>query len=304
MKTLYLELKQRLKQKLKQKKAMTLMELMVVLAAVIVLLSISMPMIANWERELNMAELDNAAKTIFLEAQPQLAVKKAAGGLDKMKRELPSDRFLTQKPADFSGNEADVSWQGLCYITKSDSITETLIPVQSHTYQMEGNYLIELEPDTGEIYGVFYWKSNETIDYARDVLAIGDGRSVKARTPSRIGYYGGWLSGGSVLSNFTLDQKVALINNEELYVKLSYKYSSKLLSNYRSALQITMTVEDEHAHQRTWEWKPGELDELNFRDAPGRLECYFLLDSMESGKSFSDIARRRCIFSRVPSSQC
>lgn len=290
MKTLYLELKQRLKQKLKQKKAMTLMELMVVLAAVIVLLSISMPMIANWERELNMAELDNAAKTIFLEAQHQLAVKKAAGGLDKMKRELPSDRFLTQKPADFSGNEADVSWQGLCYITKSDSITETLIPVQSHTYQMEGNYLIELEPDTGEIYGVFYWKSNETIDYARDVLAIGDGRSVKARTPSRIGYYGGWLSGGSVLSNFTLDQKVDLINNEELYVKLSYKYSSKLLSNYRSALQITMTVEDEHAHQRTWEWKPGELDELNFRDAPGRLECYFLLDSMESGKSFSDIA--------------
>ena len=58
--------------KLLQKRAFTLLEMLITVAIVVIFLAIGLPYVAEQSKALKMTEVDNYAKTIYLEAQNQL----------------------------------------------------------------------------------------------------------------------------------------------------------------------------------------------------------------------------------------
>ena len=89
--------------KIEQNKAFTLQELLIVLALMVVLLAISTLTITNWNKTLKMTELENYAKTIYLEAQYQLTAMEVEGGLPSLYEPINADyshHFLKQQPHD------------------------------------------------------------------------------------------------------------------------------------------------------------------------------------------------------------
>ena len=274
-------MKNYISRKLKQNKAFSLAETLIVVAILVVLMGISMPLIGNWQSKLKMAELDNHAKTIFLEAQNQLIAKKVEGGLKKFKNELPTSNKVTIRPHDFDVDANGNAWESLYHLEKNETAMVKLIPAVSNTHQMNGNYLIEFNPETGEVYSAFYWEKNNSIQYNPDVTSL-LGRDVTSRTAAQIGYYGGQMESVAVTS-LALTQQVELVNSEELYLKISYDYSPILLS-YLSALEITCEVTDEHGNTKSF-----EVPHTNYK-LNEKLEFYYLLDSMQSDKDFKTIS--------------
>ncbi|MBQ8519490.1 MAG: hypothetical protein IJ455_07825 [Agathobacter sp.] len=271
--------------KIKQNSAFTMMEMLVAVAVLVVLLGISMIGISHLVSDLKMTELDRYAKTIYLEAQNQLTAKEVEGGMgayyDRF-AENYENRFLQIMPQDYNTDDNNDGWKQLCYITKDDEITETLIATTTNIYQTQGDYIIELNPQSGDIYGVFYWDKEEAISYT-DITNLVD-RSKEERTELQIGYYGGAIS-DTMSSGVELDQRVQLVNAEELSLKVSYDASARLRRYYASSLKIEYFISNE-AGTALWS---GELDLNSMVDTGERLEFYLLLDSLKEGSEFKKI---------------
>ncbi len=267
--------------RLKKKKAFTIMELLIAVAIIIVLLAISMPFVAGLSTNLKMTELDNYAKTIFLEAQNQMIAKKAEGGLSDFYTEMETAYFtnkLDAAPQDFDVAANGDRWKDLYYLCADDSIVANVIP---EGYAFDGSYLIELNPQTGDIYGVFYHEDSEGINYSVDVQSLID-RSMGERKHQQLGYYGGDL-GNTALESFSLGQEVEVINSEELYIKITYELSSMLLRHYTEALEISVKIAGASA---VWNY-PVKTEDIIIK--ADKMELYILLDSMIPGYSFKEI---------------
>lgn len=260
-----------------------MIEMLIVVAITVVLLSISIFALGNFATSLKMTELDNYAKTIYLEAQNQLSALEVEGGLSKLRESVPADRFLNVKPKDYK--PADELYKRLCYVTKNDDYSAKLIPFTSDIYMNHGYYVIEFNPGTGDVYGVFYWESETAMNYA-DLVAMD--RSRAARTAKKIGYYGGALN-ESMAATSALGQSVEIINGGESYLKITYDKES-LRGINENDLQVLVSIVDEHEH--TWEF---DLRDITLQKYFGRdesidtIEYYFLLDSMQEGFHFTDI---------------
>ena len=274
----------RLWKKLKQDSAFSLQEMLVTVAVIVVLITISVPMISDLVLRLRMTELDNYAKTIFLEAQNQLVAQEVEGGLPRFYEDIKdnyADHFLTVMPHDYDTEKNGDKWKQLCYLIKTDAAAKVLIPEITNSYQLGGNYLIELNPQTGDIYGVFYWKKDEAINYSEHILTLLD-RTQDERSSIEIGYYGGQME-STISAGFTLDQDIELVNDEELYLKISFEHSARLLKYYNSGLNIQYVIEDEHDNTFSGSISGSQCV------IGERLECYLLIDSMTEGYGFSDI---------------
>lgn len=278
-------MRSRLLKKLKQNNAFTMMEMLITVAVIVVLLGISILGISQLVTSLKMAELDDYAKTIYLEAQNQLTAKEVEGGIEAYYERFEENytaRFLQVMPQDYDVENNGEEWRQLCYITKNDEITETLIAKTSNIYQTQGDYVIELNPQTGDIYGVFYWEKEDAISYS-DIINLVD-RSRQERTDMQIGYYGGAIN-GTMSTRVSLDQQVELINEETLTLKVSYDASARLRRYYASSLKIQYYISNEDG---TVIW-PGEIDLNTMVDTGDRLEFSLLLDSMIEGSEFKNI---------------
>lgn len=271
--------------KLKQNSAFTMMEMLITVAVVIVLLGISIIGISYLVTDLKMTELDRYAKTIYLEAQNQLTAKEVEGGMERYYQRYVEEyesRFLQTMPQDYDEETNKDAWKQLCYVTKRDEITETLIAATTNIYQTVGDYVIELNPQTGDIYGVFYWEKEEAISYT-DIENLVD-RSKEERAGIKIGYYGGAVN-DTMSSGVELDQKVQLVNGEEFVLKVSYDATAKLRRYYTSSLRIEYMISNE-AGTATLH---GEMDLNSMVDTGERLEFSLLLDSMDAGREFKKI---------------
>lgn len=288
-------MREKLNAKLKQNKAFTLVEMLVVVAVMVILLGISMIGLREFMVSLQMTEVDNYAKTIYLEAQNQLIAEKVEGGMPGLaklfEQERPENR-LTVIPQDYTYDAGDAEWQNLYQVSKSDTYSNYLISTESYIYDAEGDYIIEFNPQTGMVYGVFYWNKDTAINYEEDVVKLVD-RTREERTDARIGYYGG-MSTEVVDGSFALDQQVEVINSEELYLRVSYDASARLLAYHDSSLIVEYVISDEHGNSWTGRIHQGNIynqnDHVDVVNAGRRLDLYILLDSMQSGYGLADIA--------------
>lgn len=290
--------------KLKQNKAFTLMEMLLAVALLVVLSAISVVSISSWTKSIKMNELDSYAKTVYLEAQNQMASLKVEGALAQLNKNLNTsgheyyinynDRKLADKPTDYDESVYGEYYKSLYYFSNLDgTIGTTFIPASSLSTD-NGNYLLEVNPATGDIYGVFFWeKTNEALDgktipeaYAI-IQGIGN-RNKSSRSEYEIGYYGG-AAVNDVLANgsYQLDQKVEVINGDELYVKLSYDYNSYVINNVKNFdIQISILGESSGVS-----WEPTFTIEDNYiiNGSNGRLETGLLLDGIGANQNFKTI---------------
>ena len=303
-------MRSRLLGKLKQNKAFTLMEMMIAVAIVVVLLGISIVSITNWTKSMKMTELDNYAKTVYLEAQNQLASLEVEGSLSKFYKDLSTEegryyeeysaRKLTEAPTDYEHEKYGSHYERMYYFTSQDSIITILVPEISLSNE-NGSYLIEVNPESGDIYSVFFWENTNTeipteaeevYEYIQKMdKKAGDAhnRERGSRSEYEIGYYCGALGEGLSNVAYQLNQKTEIVNGEELYIKLSYDFNSRVIEHINGDgkpfdIQVTITGE---TSGKTW---TPEIDiKDNYFLNGGRLETGLLLDGMAAGQDFATI---------------
>ena len=293
-----------IKRKVKQNKAFTLMEMLVVVAVMVVLLGISTLAVNSWHKSLKMTELDNYAKSIYLEAQNQLAALETEGKLASFYNGLitPGNEYeshkLTEAPSGYIGETN--AWENLYYFAYNDTATSMFISDLSRANDEDaGLYLLEINPENGDVYGVFYWEAdNEFISgttsaeiYEKIKTALPVDRSQPQRKDKLIGYYGTTTITPTItVADYKLNQKVEVINDEELYVKISYDYKGRMLTykNPGTTLDITVTVEGKTSGN-TWTKKIDIKENDCVNEAEQRLETGLLLDGLRAGQEFKTI---------------
>lgn len=307
-------MRERALQKLKQNSAFTLMEMMIAVAIVIVLLGISILSITDWTKKMKMTELDNYAKNVYLEAQNQLASMEVEGSLAKLYNGLSveggtyyeeySARKLTNMPADYDDETFGDYYKNMYYFTSEDSMITTFVPEISLSDE-NGCYLIEIHPESGDVYGVFYWETDNTaftgtpaqiyaaICGMEKADAAEHNRELASRMEYAIGYYGGVPGAAMSSSSYQLNQKVEVVNGEELYLKISYDYNDRVMEHIDGVddgkvfdINITITGETSGAV-----WNPvfDIKDNYYYNSATNKIETGLLLDGMGAGQNFATI---------------
>lgn len=263
----------------------TTAELLVTVAIVTIVSVVSIPAVASLRQDLQMERLDSFARELYVAAQNRAVSMKATGELTEYAaavKALPG-RNLTTAPSGYP--EGDESWQHLYYVSSSDdATTRYLASAQAVTMaQLPDNawYILELNPDSGDIYSVFYGEGTPA-SYQNDLLTLLD-RSRFIRRSLPVGYYGGESAlVAEVPTAFT--PNLTVINKEELYLELTCGGLTRL-APYQQHLTIEIQLTDEHEHSvsRTWTGLGGGGDEVMVTDS---LSLSWVLDGMGGGQGF------------------
>ncbi|MCH4184061.1 MAG: hypothetical protein LKF61_01075 [Eggerthellaceae bacterium] len=274
----------------------TMMELLGALAIMVVMFLLAVPAFMQIQTNYQMMKLDATAKTIYTAAQDRLVSLQSTGRLQTVAGNVVATDQTAAVPADYpSDNGDDIE---LYYLSRSDAnaiISNDIVTQDANTMtaDLPGDFLIEMSPHTGEVYGVFYVEQG-TISYG--TISSLKSRSQADRTAAKIGYYG-----GNPISNKPEQKKASfddltldVVNSEELYVKLV----SSGFTQDMSGVDVTVVVETPKPwNSGTTHWSK-TYDATSYfqtalrndgRCAIGDGECDCLLDSMRTGLSISDI---------------
>lgn len=281
--------------KIKQNKAFSLMETLLVVAIMGILVGVSIPMITKIQSSSNNVELDNYAKTIFMEAQNQLVAMRGEGSLKNLEGQGSQ---LTDAPSGFEG-----TYNGELYCINKDQAADFgIIPAGTNTHQLLGEYAVEYNPKTGEVYAVFYW-TDTAVSYNK--AAFDNYRSNKDdRAKAKVGYYGGGSASTEVIApSEPLVQELELVNGEELFLLITFDKKKELI-DLDNKLNIACTIKDQSGDTVTCKIVGGQYYARIYEDEiavgtqipayhkitpSGRLEYALLLDSMQSGHGFGDL---------------
>lgn len=198
----------------KEKKGFTTVELMVVVVILVIAMGIVVPGLVRLYRNLKIAKLDDIAREIYTSAQSRTISLSVGGQL-----------------AQIESNEAQVvsdtpvrSATGVKYVYKSGdgsaSGTEMILPLGSIEEVVRQNYyIIEYNPITGMVNGVYYWENE-----GNDFMSGGYGKINPESRDARMNYKGGMVGfyGGDDVERdgYASEVTADLVNGEELYLKI------------------------------------------------------------------------------------
>lgn len=280
------------------KKGYTLQEMLLAVAVIIIILAIAFPAIAAIRKNLQINELDDTARQIYLVVQNKLTTMKATGSLEKFNETLEKD-YSAQKlseiglsPQDY--DLGDDAWKQLYALNDTDEIMiESIIGDDSVLVSSleNGKFIVELNPETGDVYGVFYSKKDFIYN---DVDFNGlPTRQRPDRKKVMIGYYGGSsdLSAVSELPTEFLPM-IDVVNKEDLYIKVSCSNLRKLIKT-QSYIVATITITDESyvpGDETNHVWSVDLQGGEDFWLKNDNLSFNYLLDSVRGDKeSFREI---------------
>lgn len=164
------------KQKMQDNRGFTMAEVLTVVAILSILMAITFVAIFHYYQTLKLNEMDGTAKEIYIAAQNHLSYAKSTGKLDEIVKSAEKNDSKSSdlgqsmhKPSDWDNSKsgsfddakyryalADGSNKILKYLLPSGSIDETV---------RSGNYIIEYNPYTAKVYGVFY---SEKVAFSSD----------------------------------------------------------------------------------------------------------------------------------------
>ena len=268
----------------------TTIEVVMVVAVLAILLALAAPSVAQSWKNLKIAELDGAAREIFLTAQNELTDIKASGALE----ERMADTGLVKTES----ITAPVI-KTLYYIT-SESINGVMPELSALMATLPGEFVLYLNPRTGDVTDVYYSKNTLTHTQVADLRSqLGDTDDRDLRSDLGIGYYGGLAKGsGEPLedSDVNVQETLELINGEDLYLKLAYP---KLENAFASPDKVLaeITLKDEHGQTLVLK---ADGDSAADSQTPGKVifakvisnndySLYVLLDSMITSHSFTQL---------------
>ncbi|NLU25170.1 MAG: prepilin-type N-terminal cleavage/methylation domain-containing protein [Clostridiales bacterium] len=275
-------------------KGFTLTEVIVVTAIIAILAAVAIPLVVKLRTNLKMSEANTIAKEIFISAQNRLSAMSASGDMVDFADELKGTDYSGRKidPADFADSSG---WGDIYYITSEDGATTQYLILDDSVISktLKGGYIVELDPENGNIYSVFYREG--TLDKllslytSRDSDSVFTDRSEGNRRDSLTGYYSSAdASTSAEITNF--DPKVEAVNKEELYLQLTCDNMRTLRASWQY-LTISVELTDEHNHTWEKEYKSTDFTGNDWEFYYDKLTARIRLDSMSAGMSFSEITK-------------
>lgn len=178
--------------KIKPGKGFSLAELLIAVVVLGILLAIAVPNVLVYYRELQITELDDDARTIFLAAQNQLtALVNSGAKLDGIGEDLNETFRLGSADAHpelrYVEYRAD---SGSATPTGSTDLRKILPGGSVDTHFHKYNYVIEFDTDSGAVYGVWYWEKGE-FDYSTNATATNQEKTKRVKDGLMVGFYGG-----------------------------------------------------------------------------------------------------------------
>lgn len=232
--------------KMKGKLGFTLAEMLIVVALLAIIMAIAAPNVAKYSKSIKQRELDDSARSIYMAFEHQLASNVEMGEDLTNKFDLGDpkpdvwggiDKGIVKKPSKTRYTDAPDSMMGFYIHRENDSSGLFKNIVESELDH--NNYIIEFNPETGDVFGVFYsekvdfevgteyeYKSDSYDNDEKDV----DGkpkspfyRAVLSNTSGEylIGYYGGDGKDSDRINDDTLPKPIVkIINKEKLVVTI------------------------------------------------------------------------------------
>ena len=178
----------------------------------------------------------------------------------------------------------DDNWEDLYYVDADDDALLEFLAGQGYVQNgANGYYLVELNPQTGDVYSVFY--AEDSFLYLPssnfDIQDI-QTRTKAERMEYMVGYYNGSLD-TSLTVDTGLNQTLTVVNQEELYLKISYWITE--VFPYLNNLDINVTIADADGTAYTQ-----VINGTDLTISGNYGTAYVLLDSMAVGYHFADIA--------------
>lgn len=215
------------------RRGFSLTEMLLVVGLIAILLTVAVPSVIYYQRELKLTELDDNARSVFVAAQNHLtALRSASAGELELGAAVGREAVAVPSGATPAGTE-------LKYVSTDVVGAEPgwlVLPGSIEADLAEGCYLVEFEPKSGSVYGVFYLeRDGRVLDEStyEDIYQYSDGGKTcrtrdgrKAFLGSVGGFYVGYYGANGALDVDRPDAqalpqpKLKLINAEELRVEI------------------------------------------------------------------------------------
>nr|WP_307991005.1 prepilin-type N-terminal cleavage/methylation domain-containing protein [uncultured Niameybacter sp.] len=261
----------------------TLAEMLVAIGMVSILLSIGGLSLVHYQKVIKLSELDTIARKIFVVAQNNIIKAKASGEWeDLLERQQDNiDTYLgdsiTQRPSDYpsgevwpeGGKDSGHDYRYIVYSNREKTLDNTILnkilpygAIDEHI-RKEGQYVIEYDYETGNVYGVFYTDSNQTINYEIDIMSptglnynkgredSKEGREARknyknANNHMMIGYYGGAVENN--LESARLEPlEIQVDNGDRLEIIIKDKNYGRLIDGVKAQTKLAFTVTGEES---------------------------------------------------------
>ena len=195
-----------MKSKTSDRRGFTLAEMLVVIAILVIILAIAVPNFIPFKKRIQLMELDDSARSIFMAAQSKLTAMYSVGAdLTFEDRAVKIDSvpsiYAPAPSGDVPEDEektVDADMRYLKYIggvsSEADNIFSgytdftNVSSIEGQIYN--GNYIIEYDAQTGFVYGVFYAEgdgASEIENYDPESIK----RDFESRLDTMVGFYGG-----------------------------------------------------------------------------------------------------------------
>jgi len=259
----------------------TLIEVLLTIAIITIVMAVTIPVVFDLRSSLQMHQLDASARHIFIASQNQLTALRNSGDLSAFSAVTP----LLEEPSDYTGTD----WLSLSYLSSSEpshaAALSLLLPDGSVDSTIKnGNYVVELDLNSGSIYAVFY--SEESCVYTSDLPRE---RKARAANTPLVGYYGGNVLEGALQPVTPLpNPQITVTNSEILSISFSTDnpFSDITDGNFFSDLAYFVTVSSQTDSSKSHTFSSDTIPSPFTRN----LYSYsLLLDSLITGEQFKDI---------------
>ena len=220
--------------KFKEKLGFTLAEVMIVVAILAILTAVAAPNVAKYARSIRLRELNDSARAIYMAAEHKFTADvnkgvKLSESLSFGDTSVDSGKIgIATKRYNFDTTDTSKIPTEMGYVINRSGDNNKLVNIVESELE-ENNYIVEFNPETGDVYGVFY--SNETDfteeDYENNYNkegsnfdnAVHDG----LKNDKLIGFYGNeTIKPDEVGTPVDLQKpKVEIINKEKLVLKIT-----------------------------------------------------------------------------------
>jgi len=286
------------------KKGFTMLEVMLVVAILSIILAIAVPGVVRLSRDLKMTKLDDIAREIYTSAQSQAVSLSVSGQLSQVEcapAKLYSDGAVPVAEGVPPVDPPAESVVQCVYSSTSDA--EKLLPLGSvEEVVRQNHYIIEYNPVTAAIKGVYYWEDVNDYNFATDGDE-GYGSLNPEDRDKRMNYRGGMVGyyGGPDIGRLTppaggvSSVSAELVNDEELYLDIKQGFDSG--TPLTGKITVTLTDVDKNVSRKI-EFNnqdcAGNDGNLSYEsaDADGNpISPYYrlTLDSLKSGLRFSEL---------------
>lgn len=205
-----------------QQNGFTFVEVMATVAIIVILLAVSGVAVAQHRSYLQITELDNAARELYMAAENRAVLLAGAGHLDGLVRNEANALTLNNLAAE--GEAAPKAY----YVANNALALTELLPANSiEQFLRDGYFYIVYEPASGCVTDVFFARQSIEMLGEGDFQSFYDkwsqaDRRVRMDSKPMLGYFGGGLAQGADIGMIsTASVLVEIENTEELTVKVS-----------------------------------------------------------------------------------